>query len=215
MKMPIVDDHPFLRTGLVTLLHQTADDATILQAGKAVDAFEMVAQVADLDIIMLDLMLPDISGFEALEVFARLRPEVPVVVLSSSEDPHETRRALASGALGYVPKSASPRLSSAAIDLVMAGEVYVASLMLNQGNPAKHVLQGKIVETTRPMLAERQFEVLRLISEGHSNKNIASVSEKTVKAHVTAIFRLLDVQNRTRAAAVAREVGPFWARRAR
>lgn len=207
MKILIVDDHPVLRTGIAALLDQARNGTITLQAGTVPEALALVETHDDLDIVILDLVLPGVGGLSALSELGRRRPGLPVIVLSSSEEPQEARRALSLGALGYVPKSASQRTLSAAIDLVMSGEIYVPPLLLNEtvgrsGRPS--------AGTTSTPLTERQIEVLRCIGAGLPNKTIAlqlGLSEKTVKAHITAILKTLRADNRTHAVAIARHSG--------
>lgn len=208
MKLLIVDDHPVLREGLVALLRHLGPDTEILEAGDAPAAIQLVKEHADLDVVVLDLLMPGMGGLPAIAEFGRTRPDLPVIVLSSSEDPQDARRALAQGALGYVPKSASQNTLIAAIRLVLDGELYVPPLILNEMEKTRRAHQGRRPESSN--LTERQIEVLRRLCEGQANKTIAfelDLSEKTVKAHITAIFKALNVVNRTQAAAVAREVG--------
>lgn len=210
MKLLIVDDHPVLREGLVALLRHLGPDTEILEAGDAPAALRLVEEHSDLDIVVLDLLMPGMGGLSALAEFGRVRPDLPVIVLSSSEDPQDARKALAQGALGYVPKSASQHTLISAIRLVLAGELYVPPLILNEMANARQAQLRRRSEDGRPILTERQIEVLRRLSEGQPNKTIAfelDLSEKTIKAHITAIFKALNVVNRTQAAAVAREAG--------
>lgn len=208
MKLLIVDDHPVLREGLAALLRQTGPDTSIVLAESAPAALALLDRHPDLDIVVLDLMMPGMGGMAAITEFGRKRPDLPVIVLSSSEDPHEARRALMLGALGYVPKSAGQHTLIAAIELVMKGEVYIPPLILGESpkRPAHQTGGGAGL----PALTERQIEVLRRLSAGQPNKTIAyelELSEKTVKAHITAIFKTLNVVNRTQAAAAGRDLG--------
>lgn len=208
MKLLIVDDHPVLREGLAALLRQTGPDTSIVLAESAFAALALLDRHPDLDIVVLDLMMPGMGGMAAITEFGRKRPDLPVVVLSSSEDPHEARRALALGALGYVPKSAGQHTLVAAIELVMKGEVYIPPLVLGESmkRPGFHQMGS----SGSPALTERQIEVLRRLSAGQPNKTIAyelELSEKTVKAHITAIFKALNVVNRTQAATAGRDLG--------
>jgi two-component system, NarL family, nitrate/nitrite response regulator NarL len=209
MKVLVVDDHPVLREGLATLLQRAGPDTAILQAGDAAEALELVVQHADLDVVVLDLILPGMSGLSAITEFGRARPDLPVIVISSSQDPQDARRALALGALGYVPKSANPQTLLSAIRLVMDGELYVPRLILDE--PAVPSARPRhVVGPGVPLLTERQIDVLKQLSEGQQNKAIAielGLSEKTVKVHITAIFKALNVVSRTQAAAVARANG--------
>lgn len=210
MKLLVVDDHPVLREGLAALLRNLGPDTVTLQAGEAEAALRLVDENPDLDVVILDLMLPGMGGLSALAEFGRVRPELPVIVLSSSEDPQDARKALAQGALGYVPKSASQNTLVAAIRLVLEGDVYVPPLILNEMESARRTEVQLRASAGGPILTERQIEVLRRLSEGQPNKIIAhelELSEKTVKAHITAIFKALNVVNRTQAAAVGREAG--------
>ena len=208
MKVLIVDDHPVLREGLTALLRQSGSDTSVLQAGDAAEALAFVAQHADLDIVVLDIVLPGMSGLPAIAEIARLRPDLPIVVLSSSENPQDARRALAQGALGYVPKSASRQTLLAAIRLVLNGDLYVPPLILDETAAARLAHLGRGAGLVA--LTDRQIDVLRRLVEGQSNKIIAldlGLSEKTVKAHVTRIFKALNVVSRTQAAAIAQEIG--------
>lgn len=147
------------------------------------------------------------DGLDALAVFATMRPGLPVIVLSSSEDPGAVRSAFAQGAMGYVPKSASPRTLLSAIRIALNGERYVPPLVLD--DPALQHQDGAAA-ARGSMLTQRQIEVLRYLAEGVPNKVIADklgLSEKTIKAHITAIFKALNVINRTQAAAAGRKAG--------
>ncbi len=210
MKILIVDDHAVLREGLAALLQQHGSDTAVVQAQSASEAIALLHAHSDLDVILLDLMMPGINGLDALSEFGRLRPDLPVIVLSSSEDPLDVRKALAAGALGYVPKSAGQRILVSAIQLVMNGDLYVPPLVL--GEKGLHADSTSYVAEHRPehALTVRQVEILKFLSEGAPNKSIArtlGLSEKTVKAHVTAIFKILNVENRTQAAVAGRKVG--------
>lgn len=210
MKLLIVDDHPVLREGLAALLAHAAPDTVVLQAGSAREALGLVEVHADLDIVVLDLVMPGMGGLSALAEFGRVRPDMPVIVLSSSEDPQDARKALAQGALGYVPKSASQHALLSAIRLVLDGELYVPPLILGDMVNIRQVRLQRRDGSAGSALTERQLEVLRRLSEGQPNKIIAldlALSEKTVKAHITAIFKALNVVNRTQAASVGRDTG--------
>jgi two-component system, NarL family, nitrate/nitrite response regulator NarL len=210
MKLLIVDDHPVVREGLAALLRQLAPDMTVLLAESGSQGLGLTNQHPDLDLVILDLAMPGSDGFAMLHEFGKLHPQLPVVVVSSSEDPRDVRRALAAGALGYIPKSAPPRTLLAAVRFVLDGNVYVPSLLAQ--NPASVPDEAADDSARKPTvsLTGRQMDVLRLLREGRSNKEIGrtlGLSEKTVKVHVTALFRALNVANRIQAAAKADKVG--------
>lgn len=212
MKLLIVDDHAIFREGLAALLLQAGPYSEVLHAGDAMGGFQIAETTHDLDAVLLDLTLPSMNGLAAIAEFGRRRPELPVVVISSSENPQDVRRTLAAGALGYVPKSASPGTLLSALQLVLAGEIYLPPLLLNEcGNGGGAAEMRPVPEPGPPRLTERQIEVLRLIVRGLSNKEIGrelGLSEKTVKVHITNIFKALNVVNRTQAASAAARLAP-------
>jgi two-component system nitrate/nitrite response regulator NarL len=208
MKLLIVDDHPVVRDGLAALLRQSGPDVTVLLAEGGSQGLALADGHPDLDLVVLDLAMPGSDGFATLHEFGRLQPQLPVVVVSSSEDPRDVRRALASGALGYIPKSAPPRTILAAVQFVLAGNVYVPSLLAE--NPTRDEPGNYSARKSNVSLTGRQIDVLRLLRQGRSNKEIGralGLSEKTVKVHVTALFKALNVANRMQAAAMADKVG--------
>jgi DNA-binding NarL/FixJ family response regulator len=209
MKLLIVDDHAILREGLVALLQQFEQGANVLQASDTTEGLRLAEAHPDLDAVFLDLNMPDQGGMEIIPIFARRCPQLPVIVLSSSEGPSDVRLALKSGAFGYVPKSASPRNILSALRLVLSGEIYIPPLMLDLG-PVVTDGSGRVAPEAGERLTERQTEVLRQLCRGLSNKEISralDLSEKTTKSHITAIFKALSVVNRTQAASAARRAG--------
>jgi len=192
------------------MLRQIEPSTVVLQAGASTEGLSTAEAHCDLDAVILDLTMPGMDGFSAIQEFGRRCPDLPVIVLSASEGPLEVRRALAAGALGYVPKSANPHTLLSALKLVLSGEVYVPPLLLDHIAVPRQTGVNQNHEALDGRLTERQTEVLKLIVQGLSNKEIATaldLSEKTVKAHVTAIFRALNVVNRTQAAVAARQGG--------
>ena len=204
MEFLIVDDHAVVREGVAAVLRQGYSGVTILQAPDGEAALAAVGEHPDIDMVFLDLMLPGPGGMAALADLGDRHPGIPVMMLSSSEAPGDVRRALALGALGYVAKSANPATLLAAVNLVLAGEIYVPPFMAREGAGAGSTREG--VEG----LTARQVDVLKLIAEDIPNKEIAyrlGLSEKTVKAHATAVFRVLNVAGRAQAARAARDAG--------
>ena len=199
-RLLIVDDHPVLRQGIATLVEQAWPGGTVAEAADLPMALAAVENDPALDIVLLDLIIPG-GGMEALARIGRLRPDLPVLVLASSEDLHDVRRALSSGASGYVPKSAASATLLSAIRLVLDGEIYIPPIVIDQ--------EAARASPATP-LTPRQQDVLRLVAAGHANKGIAqmlSLSEKTIKAHLATTFRTLGATNRTHAIAIARESG--------
>lgn len=203
MKLLIVDDHPLMREGFAAFLVQWRSDAVVLQAEDGAAALVLAEQHADLDIVLIDLILPGMDGLAVIAEFRRRRPKALVVVLSASEDPYRVRAALAAGARGYVAKTAPRQTLLAALQFVLDGHRYVPEFMVESDlSPPP--------EETRHRLTARQLEVLRHLAHGLSNKQIGArlgVAEKTVKVHVTDILQALGVVNRLQAVTAARSLG--------
>ena len=211
MKLLIVDDHPVVREGLLAVLGQMESVSGILTASDVDEALEAIGAHLDLDAVLVDLSMPGIDGFSGIAAFGKLRPELPVIVISSSENPADVRRSLRAGALGYIPKSTPARAMMSAVQFVLEGNVYVPPAVFIGGESADapETLAANVPETPS-QLTPRQLDVLRLMCDGRANKEIATaldLSDKTVKAHVTTIFKTLGVVNRTQASNAARRFG--------
>jgi DNA-binding NarL/FixJ family response regulator len=202
MKLLIIDDHSIVRAGLAALLARPGSDIVVVQAAAAAAGMIEVDAHPDLDAVFLDLNMPGEDGMSALREIGKRRPDLPVILLSSSEDPVDVRRALAAGAFGYVPKSSSPQTLMSVLKLVLAGEVYVPPLLLKEPGVRAGGDDVSRLGGASSLLTGRQIDVLRLLARGLSNKEIGRellVAERTVKAHVTAIFKALGVSNRAQA----------------
>lgn len=201
MKLLVIDDHPVVRDGLGAVLRQLEGGTEVLEAGDGDSGLALAALHGDLRCVLVDLRMGGLAGLPTLSRLRALRPGLPVLVVSASEDPADVRRAMAAGASGYVPKSAGRSTLLAAVRLVLAGERYVPPLLLQEDVPSPASLAG---------LTPRQQEVLGLLCQGHANREIGralDMHEKTVKAHVGAIFKVLGVVNRTQAVEAARAAG--------
>jgi DNA-binding NarL/FixJ family response regulator len=209
MKLLVVDDHPVFRDGLAALLRQAAPNTSVLQANDTEEGVRIAETNPELDAVFVDLTMPGLAGEDAVREFARRCPELPVIVLSSSESPGDVRRVLKAGALGYIPKSATPQTVISALQLVLSGNIYVPPLMANAPEQALTPAGRAQRPADAAQFTERQLDVIRYLREGVSNKEISArlgIAEKTVKAHVAAIFKTLNVVNRTQAANAVREL---------
>ncbi|MBD2858935.1 response regulator transcription factor [Spongiibacter sp. KMU-158] len=195
----IADDHPLFRSALRGALSQAFPQAEIQEVGDVQNLFECIEQQADIDLLLLDLHMPGAQGFSALIHLQSQHPEIPVMVVSASETPEVMCRAIDYGASGFLPKSSSPEQIEQAIQQVLKGERWLPENVPYR--PAKQE-QEKDIAAVVASLTPQQFRVASYLIQGLLNKQIAwelSVTEATIKAHITEIFRKLGVHSRTQA----------------
>jgi DNA-binding NarL/FixJ family response regulator len=216
MKILVVDDHSLIREALRGVLRDLEDNVFVLEAADCRQTIELAEQHADLDLVLLDLTLPDRDGFSLLAELRERYPAVAVVVLSAMDQRGNVLRALDLGVLGFIPKNASRDVMLRALQLVRSGGVYIPPQVLlhEERAPAPSMLNRcGIPPATSPAdigLTGRQLDVLGLMMRGKSNKAIGralDLAEPTVKNHVTAIMKALKVANRTEAVIVVGELG--------
>ena len=214
MLLLLADDHSLVREGLKHTLAGLSAQVDFVEAATADEVIAALAENAAPDLVLLDLVMPGSNGFELLKHVCNEHPELPVVILSGSADPAQMRKALDIGAAGYVTKSATAEVMLSALQLVLAGGIYVPPDMLKTApSPAsldRVAVAPSNIAVGRALvdLTARQREVLACLGQGKSNKVIArelGLSENTVKIHVAAILRALGVDNRTQAALVMQE----------
>jgi two-component system, NarL family, nitrate/nitrite response regulator NarL len=211
MHILLVDDHTLFREALLHVLNQLNTQVIVLEAASVSEAVQLIANIRNLDLILLDIDLPSVDGLTALPSLRELTPTVPIVVLSGSEAAEHVKRALKNGAVGYIPKSCSSHEMLAALNIVLQGDVYIPPKLLGKLETAS--LSFENYADNLPVqsgLTARQIEVLELMANGLPNKSIArdlNVAEGTVKLHIAAIFRTLKVNNRTQAVTEAARLG--------
>ena len=207
MKILIADDHDLFRAGFGMVLNELAADTQLLHAANLTEAMQCAQTEPDLDLALLDLNMPAMHGVVGLKQFRAQFPEVPVVIVSGSDDISDVQQMLSTGAAGYIHKSTAPNIMLSALRLVLAGGVYVPPHAMQREPVKAAAAQGSMVWESK--LTARQMEVLRLLALGKPNKLIArelDLSEGTVKIHLSAIFRILDVNNRTEAVLAAQQL---------
>lgn len=206
MKILIADDHALFREGLRQIVQSLADAASILEAHDWQSALAQVAQQPDIALALMDLTMPGMEAFTGLKTFLDRAETVPVVVISASENVLDMKRALDVGAMGYIAKSEARPVVLSALRLVLSGGIYVPPRLVQ--SPLSNHADG---DRTQPFgLTPRQFEVLNALVQGKSNKQIARdlhLSDATVKAHVGAIFKTLNVNSRLQAIRAAENMG--------
>ena len=221
MKVLLIDDHPLILSALQSVIQGLGDDVTVIGAGSAKAARETLKTDSDFDLVLLDLQLGDADGFDVLVEFRAKYPALPVVVVSASDRSSDVIRAVDLGAMGFVPKRASNESLFEALHMVMSGGIYVPPMTMgSEPRPSKP--EGDTVPGVLRVLREgadasghqapaplaslgltpRQTDVLALLLQGKPNKLIArdlNLSVETVKDHVAAVLRTLNVSSRTQA----------------
>lgn len=215
MKILVIDDHALIRQAMHGVLKKLKRDAVVLEAQSSQQAMQILADEPGIGLILLDLTLPDRDGFSVLAELRELYPTVSIVVLSALQDPAYVMKALDLGALGYIPKSATPDVMVNALRLVFSGGIYIPPQILGH-EELSHVAAKPSSGIPHPFSLEnvgltgRQLDVLALMMQGKSNKIICrtlNLAEPTVKNHVTAILKILKVSNRTEAVIAANQLG--------
>jgi DNA-binding NarL/FixJ family response regulator len=207
----IADDHPLFRDALRQAVASVVASARIDEAGSFEELTALLDQDSDVDLVLLDLTMPGISGFSGLIYLRAQFPAIPVVIVSASDDGGTIRQSLDFGASGFIPKRFGVDTLRDAIMKVLGGDVWVPpdTDLSSATDPELARLRDRLVTLT-----PQQVRVLMMLSEGLLNKQIAyelGVSEATIKAHVSAILQKLGVESRTQAViAAAKIAGNQW-----
>lgn len=219
MKILVVDDHPLILEALHHVLRQLDREVEVHDARSAAEGRKLIAAHPDTGLLLLDLTLPDADGLALLDELRHSFPAIPVVVLSASDRREDVLRAIDLGAMGFIPKTSSNQVMLQALRLVLSGGVYLPPAALvhqegaedevSAGSESEAVSTGRV--TARELgLTGRQAQVLALILQGKPNKVICrelGLAEGTVKIHVAAILRALNVSTRTQAVIEASRLG--------
>ena len=198
MKVLLIDDHPLFRAGFHAMLAQHLSGTAIMCAGSIAEALQSLEQDDQIVLVLLDVHLQGSDGFEGLRTISARFPTVGCVMISGDEQEGLAARAIALGASGFIPKSLTVEDTVAAIRHVLDGGVFVPA---NSGAARSHGM---------PTLTLRQLEVMNMVGQGLANKEIAqqlNLAERTVKAHISAVFEALSVRNRTEAVLAAQRYG--------
>ena len=203
----IVDDHSLVRDGMRSLLEISFPHCEILEAGALAEAVATLEDQGDVDMVLLDLNIPDVTRFSGLSALRETFPSIPVVMVSGTLDRITVREALAAGAAGFVPKSLKRGEIVEALRQVLEGEIYIPDMFDEDDETSReHAAILTRIETLTP----QQKVVLRHLVNGKLNKQIAyelDVSMTTVKAHVSAILQKMNAFSRTQAVILANRVG--------
>jgi two-component system, NarL family, response regulator len=199
IQLMLVDDHPAFRRGVEAVLSEEPDFSVVAQASNAADALRLLQQV-EVNVILLDLRLPDVGGVECAVEMRRLKPTARIIILTTYDHDHDILRALQAGVSGYLLKDCALEELCAAIRNTMMTGFYLPEELEKRARR----------QLMRPSLTPRELDLLRSIVAGRSNKEAAlelGVGEETVKSHLKAVLRKLSVHDRTQAAVAALKMG--------
>jgi two-component system, NarL family, nitrate/nitrite response regulator NarL len=203
LRVLFADDHRLVREALAPFITRIADAVQLDEAASVDEALVLLRDNGVYDLILLDLNMPGMDGFNGFNRIRELAPDKPIAILSGSLDPDDVSQALEHGAAGYIPKTTTGGTLVNALQIILAGEVYVPpALMASTASRATRDPR----DVREVALADRQMEVLKALAEGMPNKEIArrlGIAEITVKVHLQSIYRKLGVSNRTEALAAA------------
>lgn len=206
-RIVITDDHPLFRGALRQAVRSFLPDAEVTEAGGLDELTATLGRGPRVDLVLLDLTMPGVQGFSGLLYLRAQHPDIPVVIVSANEDPMVIRRALDFGASGFIPKSLESDRIGLAIKAVLAGDSWTPpEIELGASDDEETAGLMRRLATLTP----QQVRVLMMLSEGLLNKQIAfelTVSEATVKAHVSAILQKLGVESRTQAVIASSRIG--------
>jgi DNA-binding NarL/FixJ family response regulator len=202
MTVLVADDHPLFREAIVDALRGMRDDIGVIETGSLSEAFDQVAGSADIDLILLDLRMPGVSGVKGVRALRTRRPDIPIAVISALTDSVVIRECFDAGAAAYIPKSLPRAHFASAIQVVLDGGIYTPT--------DEHVVttaddDGEIDDSLLcrfELLTNQQRKVLELMAQGMPNKCIAyeiDVQMTTVKSHVSSLLQKLGVSSRTQA----------------
>ncbi len=196
----IADDHPLFRNAILEVIKQNYPRAKISQSGDLDATIDALEENSDMDLLLLDLHMPGSQDLFGLILIREKFPSIPVAIISGLENQDTVNRAMGHGACGYIPKSCTPQIIHEALTTLLAGNRWVTKDFQNNISPVSQ--EEKLLAAKVATLTPQQYKVLCYVREGWLNKQIGfelGVTEATVKAHISAIFRKLGISNRTQA----------------
>lgn len=222
MKILIADDHELFLKGLEFILNENLQNFELSTAQSYTDIFKTIENQSNFDLIITDLAMPGANWLTAINKIHTILPDTPIIIISAVFDKEILQQTLDIGVAGYIPKTASNNLIISAINLVLAGGVYIPHELLYSTKPTNtqkeyiaplktlEKLSSNTPESPKKGLTSRQIDIVKCIAEGLSNKQIAyklNLTEGTVKVHITIILKVLNVKNRTSAVIEAAKRG--------
>ena len=207
LRILIADDHALFRGGLALLVQSVEENVEVLEANGLEDVVSILSNDNEIDLLLLDLTMPGMEGIQSVQEICNKWPEIPIIVVSVTEDLDVIRQVLSLGVMGYIPKTSTPDITNSAIKLVLSGGIYMPPHMLRSNPNDDAAIVSTSQQAEKPLhtgLTQRQLEVLELVAVGMSNKAIGKelgLAENTVKMHTSRLYKTLGVENRTEAVA--------------
>jgi two-component system, NarL family, nitrate/nitrite response regulator NarL len=210
MQILVADDHKLIRDGLRPFLEELAQSVDILDAATVDEAISILEANTNIDLILLDLIMPGMNGLQGLERLRVMVPDTPVVILSGYSSRDHVIAAVQAGASGFIPKTVSANAMVNALRLVLAGETYLPSSTFFEDPTHGAAVAGLPAAAPFDKLSRRENEILGLLVEGHTNKEIAlslDLQEITIKVHLRNVYRKIGATNRAQAVRIALSSG--------
>ncbi|MDD5058425.1 MAG: response regulator transcription factor [Sideroxydans sp.] len=214
IKVLLVDDHALFRDGMRYVLQQLADEVEIVDTGNFTEALKLIQATPNFDLALLDLNMPDSDGVPSLQLLHQRYPDIPLVVVSGSDQRDDIENVMNLGAMGFISKMSPSKVMLSALRMVLDGGVYVPPQLLQQAvsklEMGMSLTDKRSQRASKYGLTPRQLQVLQLIGAGMTNKDISiklDLAEGTVKIHVAAIYQALHVGTRVDAVATAHRFG--------
>lgn len=206
-KVLIADDHPLFREALAAALQPLVSDLTLIQTGTLDDTLAVLQEQRDINLVLLDLHMPGSEDFYGIIRVTEDFPDIPVAVVSGEDSVQVVSKVMAFGAKGFIPKTTPSQITAAAVQEIMAGKNWLPEEL--QECLVKVDKEEIDIASRMAELTPKQFQVLKQLQAGLLNKQIAydlNITEATVKAHISAIFKKLEVTNRTQAVLIAEKL---------
>lgn len=214
MEILLADDHALVRDGIKQLIQRQYENACIFEAATFDETKDIAQQKPNLDLVLLDLVMPGMNGMESISILRHCIPATPIIILSGTEEPSLVRRALNLGVQGYILKTSGGKVMLSAISLVFSGGVYIPPSLLQEAVSSTDTDQAlkqarQLSSNAFQNLTPRQREILAQLAQGKANKEIArnlGITSATVRTHINLLFKILNVSNRTQAGRMATEL---------
>ena len=215
MKILLIEDHKLVRDALVAFLESVCPGIEVEEVGCLEEGVELLLKQSGIELVLLDLGMPKIEGLDGIGILKKRFPKIPIIILSARSDKETILEAMEKGAEGYIPKTLSGRVMIRAMELVLAGEKFIPSAVIDENrgdvDPSGTISRGTTeLNNLFVQLTPRQKQILGLLILGKANKEIGSelgIKEITVGYHLKGLFRQLGAENRTQVVATALQLG--------